>query len=251
MKLGPSNPKTVKIGYNGQGLQGLTRRPENNWPLWAPGPSSGGYHSQKGIVPLKSILLIYPPFTAPSAPPLGIASLASSLREGGAEVHLLDLNVEAYDRLLSPDFPTPQDRDTFSERSLRTLTMGVSNLRGCGPSAGFKRYKEIISHLQRALWLRSEGAGGPKVTLGDFSHPSLSPLKTGDLKLMASMRDLGHLKSWMETRLETTINEARPDYMGISVQFLSQALPGMAIAGMVRELLPHTKITTGGGLVSL
>jgi hypothetical protein len=199
---------------------------------------------------LSRILLIYPPFALPAGPPLGICSLASFLRKRGVEVTVLDLNVEAYEILLSRDFPTPPPQDTFSKRSLSRLEALVKEFKSPSALNSFSNYVSLVRHLERVLWLRSEGARAPRISFTNFKHPILSPLRTKDLVKMAERPDLGPVGERIMDRAISEVKVARPHWVGLSVQFLGQALPAMAIAGAIKRDLPHIRIAMGGGLVT-
>lgn len=196
------------------------------------------------------ILLVYPPFARPSEPPLGLATVAGALKRAGVEYEVLDLNAEAFHVLLCPDFPSPKPSDTFSRRSLNRLQDYVHKL--CSPAIlnQPKQYASAVSHIQRALWLRTAGLGGPRVTLTDCKHPKLSPLSSQDLCRMALERSMGPVGEWLEKRLIQHLLSRKTRCLGISLQYLSQALPAMALAGAVKQMAPEVKIVVGGALVS-
>lgn len=196
------------------------------------------------------VLLIYAPVAVPSEPPLGVASLAAFLREGGMSCEVLDLNVEAFARLLSPDFPSPDAGDRFTLRSLRGLGAFVSKIRSTTITRSLQRYKSAISHLQRVLWLRTKMAGGPLFTFTDLRHPELSPLRTQDLHRMAQDSSMGPIGEWMESRVLEVVRSLRPKWVGFSVQYLSQALPSMALAGALHRCVPRVRVVIGGGLIT-
>jgi len=51
-------------------------------------------------------------------------------------------------------------------------------------------------------------------------------------------------------RLESMMGENEPSVVGISLNYLSQALSAFAFAGLVRRLVPHARLVLGGGLVT-
>ena len=195
-------------------------------------------------------MLIYPPFAVPAGPPLGICSLTSFLRKRGVEAAVLDLNVEAYEILLSRDFPTPLPEDTFSKRSLSRLEDLVKEFKSSSALKSSGNYVSLVRHLERVLWLRSAAAGAPRISFTNFKHPTLSPLRSRDLLETAEKPDLGPVGDIIMDRAISEVKGARPHWVGLSVQFLGQALPAMAIAGALKRNLPHLRIAMGGGLVT-
>ncbi len=120
------------------------------------------------------------------------------------------------------------------------------------PSAlrSFSNYVSLVKHLERVLWLRSEGVGAPRISFTNFKHPILSPLRTRDLLKMAENSDLGPVGERIMDRAISEVKAVGPHWVGLSVQFLGQALPAMAIAGALKRNLPHLRIAMGGGLVT-
>ncbi len=196
------------------------------------------------------MILVYPPFVRPSEPPLGLATVAGALKMAGVEHEVLDLNAEAFHFLLHADFTSPKPADTFSKRALNRLQDFVHKLCSPGILKEPREYASAVSHIQRALWLRTAGSGGPRVTLSDFKHPRLSPLSAQDLCRMALERSMGPVGKWLEQRLLQCLGSTKARCLGISLQYLSQALPAMALVGAVKEAAPGVKIVMGGALVS-
>lgn len=196
------------------------------------------------------IVLVYPPVVRPSEPPLGLAAVAGALKRAGVGCEVLDLNAEAFHVLLSEDFPSPKPSDRFSKRAISKLQDYVQNLSSPWILKEPKEYASAVSHIQRALWLRTAGSGGPRFTLTDFKHPKLSPLSTQDLCSMAVERSMGPVSKWLEHRVIQCLRSRKAGCLGISIQYLSQALPAMALAGAVKEAAPEVKIVVGGALVN-
>lgn len=196
------------------------------------------------------IILVYPPVARPSEPPLGLATVAGVLKRAGVVYQVLDLNAEAFHILLSHDFPSPRPTDRFSKRSIARVQEYADELRSPDILNEPRRYASAISHILRALWLRTAGSGGPRFTLTDFRHPKFSPLSTQDLLCMASERSMGPVGKRLEHRLIQCLLSSKARCLGISIQYLSQALPAMALAGAVKEAAPQVKIVVGGALVT-
>lgn len=196
------------------------------------------------------VILVYPPVVRPSEPPVGLATVAGALLRAGVTYEILDLNAEAFHALLSQDFPGANPPDRFSKRSLARLKEYVQRLRSEAILDEPGEYASAISHIQRALWLRTAASGGPRFTLTDFKHPQLSPLSTQDLCRMAKERSMGPVGRWLEERLIQSVLSRKAHCVGISLQYLSQALPAMALAGAVKQLAPGVMVVMGGALVS-
>lgn len=196
------------------------------------------------------MILVYPPVARPTEPPLGMAVVAGILQRAGVDYEVLDLNAEAFHLLLSEHFPSPTTSDTFSKRAVGRLQEYVQKL--CSPAILSQptEYASAVSHIQRALWLRTAASGGPRFTLTDFRHPKLSPLSTQDLCHMALERSMGPVGKWLEHRVIQRLRSTKARCLGISIQYLSQALPAMALAGAAKQAAPEVKIVAGGALVT-
>jgi len=197
------------------------------------------------------LLLLHPPVVRPSSPPLGLLSLAGYLRRQGLRVEWLDLNAAAFrDLLTSAGLPPPQDR--FSKRAVRGLHQALSDLRSPAILRDFPGYKRAVRILGQVLRLRSEGPlHTPSLTLTDYRHPLWSPRRSVDLRAAAAGETVFPLSGVMEGPALEAIGTLRPRWVGLSVNYLSQALPAMALAGRIRSRFPETRIVVGGSLITL
>jgi hypothetical protein len=190
------------------------------------------------------MLLIYPPLARSTEPPLGIARLKSRLALAGIEARCLDLCQEGYEYLLSLDFDSG---DTWSRGALKRRERNLSFLRGpeaLGNPAGYRR---AIGDLNRCLKAVSEPRG-LSVSLTDYRDSGLSPSRTADLvKAAARWRESVFLPLF-----ERRLRESVPghDEIGISLCFLSQALPAFALMGFIRARYPGTRVILGGSLLT-
>ena len=64
------------------------------------------------------IVLVFPPQWSPNLPPLSLPSLSAYLNANGYKVQQHDLNIEAYDTILSPEYLT-RIRNRVSEKLAR------------------------------------------------------------------------------------------------------------------------------------
>jgi hypothetical protein len=194
------------------------------------------------------LLLIHPPVVRPSEPPLGVAVLAGFLRSIGFEVDVLDLNIETFHALLQPDNLEPED--TFSRRAVKKIPHVLEEIRDPGILSDLDRYKSSVRLMERVLWLRSRARNGGCLTLTDFRHHRLSPLRSADLVQAARGGDTGCLQNVMERIVSKRVRRGRPRWIGLSVNYLSQALPAMGVAGALRKAFPDLQIAVGGSLIS-
>jgi hypothetical protein len=196
------------------------------------------------------MLLIHPPACRSTEAPLGIARLAGFLRANGVEVRCLDLNQEGFEWLLSLEADVT-GAGTWTRRALSGRQRNASALRDPSTYASMGRYTRAVADLGKAVG-HGAAAISPAVSLGlaDYKDAGLSPLRKADLaKAARGFRESPFLELF-ERRIGESIGPGPGGTVGISVNFLSQALPALAIAGLVREIRPGARIFLGGGLIT-
>ena len=192
------------------------------------------------------MLLIYPPVAKPCEPPAGIALLAGALRENGLPCTILDANLEGLLYLLAA---ADQPHDTWGRRAFRGLAANLAALRSPSLYTNLDRYQRAVADVNRLLEL----AGQKKnimLSLANYQDPALSPLKSDDLLQAAREPEQNIFYTYFAERLQELLAEKRPALLGISLNYLSQALPAFAMIGFVRKLAPMLPIVLGGGLVT-
>ncbi len=196
------------------------------------------------------LLLIHPPVVRPSEPPLATAILAGHLARAGVRVETLDLNVELFDILLGPGPEDLPEGDAFSRRALRHRAASLALLRSPRATHDPARYRSAISHLGRLLWLRTDREDGLRITLTDCHHPRLSPLRSRDLVAAAAAPEPRGPEEHMARVILDRIRRDSPRWVGLSMNYLSQVLPTMAIVGLLRRCCPGLPVVVGGSMVT-
>jgi len=194
----------------------------------------------------KTILLIHPPVAKPSEPPAGIAKLAGALGAHGIEHSLIDANLEGMLFLLQrPSIA----QDTWTRRACRSLPAHLKNLRSPSLYTNIDRYRRAVGDVNHLLQTAvPDLTGSPG--LCDYHDPRLTPVRSHDLLSSAERPELNPFHDYMEQCLRIKMEAYRPALVGISVNYLSQALTGFAIAGFVRRHFPEAGIIMGGGLIT-
>lgn len=193
------------------------------------------------------IMLIYPPVAKPSEPPAGLARLAGAL--AGVRHSVIDLNIEAQLWLLGTS--AAGRTDTWSLRAHRNALRNIDALRTPATYRNVDRYSRAVADLGRALDSSSEAiAAGATLGLADYQHLTLSPVRSHDLMTAAERPELNPYYAFFSTRLSRAIAEEQPAIIGLSLNYLSQALSAFAIAGFIRKQYPGVKLIIGGGLVT-
>lgn len=192
------------------------------------------------------MLLIHPPVAKPGEPPAGIAMLAGALASHGIGCTLLDANLEGLLFLL--DRPRTAG-DTWTRRAHANRTRNIAALRDAGTYRSRDRYRRAVRDVNRVLSLSSAGSGAV-VGLADYQHASWSPLRSSDLIAAAERPELNPFHTYFRERLPAALDKGSTGMVGISLNYLSQALSAFAVIGFIRREFPGLRIVLGGGLVT-
>lgn len=224
------------------------------------------------------MLLINPPVVRICEPPLGLARLAGYLRSRGKDCTVWDACLEGLNWLLEKEPEAKPDREPAREseqgqepeqvrepsgrpmaarpltlRALKNRERNLAALRSPGGYRSFDAYKKALAEVQAALdWAAAQGprAGRVKIGLGDYRDPDYSPVDKGSLARAAKEYRHNPFYPWFSRRLGELVEETRCRTVGISINFLSQAVCGFALAGFLEETCPEVRIIFGGGLIT-
>lgn len=192
------------------------------------------------------MLLIYPPVAKPSEPPAGIAKLAGTLTRHGVACRLLDANIEGLLYMLQQ---APTASDTWSRRAIRHRDNNLAALKNMEIYRSPERYARAVRDLQRALAI---AAPGQRVTLGlaDYHDRRLSPLRSADLLEAARHPEQNIFYPYFQKRLPEIMEDVETPIIGISLNYLNQALCAFALIGYIKQTFPRCRVIMGGGLVT-
>ena len=192
------------------------------------------------------MLLIYPPAARTTEPPLGIARLAGVLNRNGIPARCLDLCREGLDYLLDLE---PDARDTWTRGALRRRSRNRALLRDPAAYASRDRYRRAVLDLNRALKAASEPFG-VEAGLADYRDLRRSPLRRADLlDAAAAYRDNVFFPRF-QARILDALAAFPARAVGLSVNYLSQALCAFAIIGFLKTVRPDLSVLLGGGLIT-
>lgn len=198
------------------------------------------------------MLLIYPPAARTSEAPLGLARLAGHLRARGVAVRALDLCMEGYQALLS--VPVSADgADTWTCRAVKGREASAAALRGPAAYGNIARYRRYVGDLNRALAAAVETlrpGRGIEVTLSDYRDAAASPHRKGDLIAQGRSYRENLFYPFFAPRLEGVLEKFPARRVGVSLNYLSQALCAFALLGFLRERYPDKELLLGGALVN-
>ena len=192
------------------------------------------------------MILIHPPLVKPSEPPPGIAKLFGALSGYGVPCRLVDANLEGILYLLAREVSPP---DTWGRRAASSVRRNIASLRAMDAYRSPDRYKRAVTDLSRVLEMAAADTG-VCMGLANYRHRSLSPVKSADLIRAAAEPEMNPFYPYFRERLSAVIAEAAPALVGISLNYLSQALSAFAMIGYLRKEHPGLRIVLGGGLVT-
>jgi hypothetical protein len=192
------------------------------------------------------MLLIYPPAARSTEPPLGIARLAGFLHGNGMPARCLDLCYEGLDYLLGLELEAP---DTWTRGALRRRRQNRALLRDPAGYVTRDRYRRAVRDLDRALSAASEPFG-VEAGLADYRDAGRSPLRRADLLDAAATYEANVFFPLFRTRIAETLAAFPTRAIGLSVNYLSQALCAFAIVGLVKTARPDLRVVLGGSLIT-
>ncbi len=198
------------------------------------------------------LLLVHPPVVRPSEPPAGLARLAGTLTAAGRRVEVWDANLEALLSLLQAPGPAA---DTWTRRAERDRAGHLTALRDGRLFAHPDTYRRAIGDLERLLARRasspSSPAAGPwRLSLTDCAHDRWEPTSSADLQRLAADPLAHPAVAALHHSFERRLSDRDVTHLGLSVNYLSQALAAAALAGLARRLRPDLRIILGGGLIT-
>ncbi len=197
-------------------------------------------------MPNKSILLISPPVTKPGEPPAGLAKLAGALRSHGVDCRVYDAGIDCLLGLL--DRPKAAD-DTWTRRALTHRQENLDALRSMTLFRNRDRYRRAVMDVNRILQVAGQDHGAA-ISLSNYTSTQLSPASSTDLIQAAEQFEVNPFYPHFSVYLTRLFSQFQPQIVGVSINFMSQALCAFAIIGFVRQRLPRTRIVIGGGLVT-
>jgi len=163
---------------------------------------------------------------------------------------VLDANCEGQLSLLEQEAETAGRKfDTWTSRARRRLPENLDALRSPGLYNSADRYRRCVSDVNRLIARRGR-ENGVSITLADYQDPRLSPLRSGDLLRAAREYGSNPFMPGLAGRIEALIGENAADAVGVSLNYLSQALSAFALIGWLRGRFPGIPVVLGGGLVT-
>ena len=192
------------------------------------------------------ILLINPPVSKPSEPPAGIARLAGALRHNDLKCRVIDANIDGLQHLLKQSVAAD---DTWTRRAVKNREQNVRFLQGSAGYSSFDRYKRAVADLGRALE-KAVPDERLRVGLANYQDRELSPVRSRDLLKAAAAPENNPFYPYFQENILPAALDPAVKAVGISLGFLSQALCGFALIGLLKQKRPDLTIILGGGLIT-
>ena len=194
------------------------------------------------------IILIHPPVAKPSEPPAGIAKLSSCMTVNGVLHQVIDVNVEGILDLARATAQSGAPAGHWNVRACKNLEANLSALQNISTFSSKSRYSRAVSDINHVLNIAGKPYG-VNLSLSDYADNKLSPVKSGDLIRAAENPKANPFYPYFSGRLTQALVES-PEFIGFSLNFLSQALCTMAMIGFIKKIHPRQKIILGGSLTT-
>ncbi|MBN2568156.1 MAG: radical SAM protein [Deltaproteobacteria bacterium] len=192
------------------------------------------------------MILIHPPVAKPGEPPAGLAKIAGALRQNNIPFSIIDANLEGLLALLKPP---PEISTTWTKRAARHLSTNLASLNQWTLYREISRYGRAVKDINRILEVTAQPYG-VRLGLANYQHKKLSPVRSKDLIEAAETPEKNPFYDYFKNRFKHAIEEEKPSFVGLSLNYLSQALTTFAIIGFIRQLHPGIKVIMGGGLIT-
>ena len=138
---------------------------------------------------------------------------------------------------------------TWSKRAWKHVQSNLQLLRSTALYENSDRYQRAVRDLNRAI-NQSCHASVASISLADYQDGQLSTHQSQDLLLAAEKYQENIFFPFFQERLDDLFAKDDQQFVGISLNYLSQALPAFALAGLLKKQYPAVTIIVGGGLVT-
>lgn len=194
------------------------------------------------------IILIHPPLAKCSEPPAGLAKLSACLNQKNIAHEVIDANLEGIFYLLRKAAANPPASDQWTRRASKNLDDNLNALRDAAAYINQSRYQRAVVDVNRLLNVAGKSVQ-VNLSLSDYQDENRSPVKSGDLIAAAENPQANPFYPYFKERLTSAL-EHFPDFIGFSVNYLSQALCAFAMIGTVKKIHPRCRIILGGSLIT-
>ena len=194
------------------------------------------------------VILIHPPLAKPSEPPAGLAKLSSCLAANRIDHKVIDANLEGILYLLKDASNNNTTNDRWTTRACKKMESNLSALQDIDTYQSPSRYQRAVMDINHLINVAGK-SWRVDLSLADYRDHCLSPVKSTDLLSAAEKPQANPFYPYFQHRLMNAL-EDNPDFIGFSLNYLSQALCTFAMIGFVKRIAPRQKIILGGSLVT-
>ena len=198
-------------------------------------------------MPLK-IILIHPPIAKCSEPPAGIAKLYACLNANDIHHEIIDANLEGILYLLQHASNNNTTTDRWTMRAVKNLKHNLVALQDIATYRSLSRYQRAVMDINHLLNVAGKSRR-VDLSLADYRDQCLSPVKSANLMSAAEKPQANPFYPYFQHRLMNALEE-NTDFIGFSLNYLSQALCTFAMIGFIKQIQPRQKIILGGSLVT-
>jgi hypothetical protein len=194
------------------------------------------------------IIFIYPPIAKCSEPPAGIAKLSACLNANGVHRDIIDANLEGILYLLQHASNNNTTTNRWTTRACKKIESNLAALKDIATYQRKSRYQRAVMDINHLLNVAGK-SWCVDLSFADYHDQSLSPVKSADLISAAEKPRANLFYPYFQNRLMNAL-EDNPDFIGFSLNYLSQALCTFAMIGFIKQIQPRQKIILGGSLVT-
>ncbi len=188
------------------------------------------------------VLLLYPPHTRNTEPPLGLALVASFLRERGVACRVVDLNALCGPRLALAAPPGSTHR---FRRASAHVGEALGLLRSPTGYERMDRYRSAVEFYAAAL--ASTSVGKPwRLTPSDFTDERFSDFAPATAKAALEASEASPWWGIYHKTLVPTLAASAPSMIGISLTYRSQFIPTLALVRWLRTVAAGIPVMCGG-----
>ena len=194
------------------------------------------------------MLLIHPPVAKPCEPPLGIACLSGALKTHNISHDVFDANLEGlWHSFRHPPASAAFEKDTWTKRAWKNHAAHLAAIRDLSTYSSLPRYKRAVRDLDRVLE-KMGGTSPVRLGLANYQHRQLSPTRSADLLRAAEEPEKDPFHSFYQTRLLGMGGKSNPGQVGLSLNFLTQAIPGLRADGFSEKEISQSQNFSRGRL---
>lgn len=191
-------------------------------------------------------MLIHPPHTRNTEPPLGVALLAAFLKRCGAETRVVDLNAAAGPHLA---LTAGDAGKAGTHRARRAFLHIKDSLQALQNHRGYENRSKYQAHVEYYATALNSAAQDKSwtITPGDFTDRAFSSYTLDSCRqyLMQSEAHLFH--PFYEGHVPPIMSDFQPDLILLSIIYRSQFLPGIVLADWLKRQQPDCSLLLGGG----